>query len=95
MVQPVTGGAGVCLWSAHGFLFQRETWVQVGTCEDESRVGKRTVCLQPAGKQAQEWHSVGHPVVEMANDDTLTRTVLHREIEKDRNAIKELMKELI
>jgi len=40
--------------------------------------------LQPAGKQAQEWDSVGHPVVEMANDDTCTRTGLGREIGRNR-----------
>ena len=40
--------------------------------------------LQPAGKQAQEWDSVGHPVVEMANDNICTGIVLGREIGRDR-----------
>jgi len=43
--------------------------------------------LQPAVKQAQEWEErdgVGHPVVDMAKDNTCTRTGLDREIGKDR-----------
>ena len=58
--------------SAHGFVFQGtadedgETPVQVGTYQGENKVGKHVGCLQPAGKQAQAWDSVGWPVVQTA-----------------------------
>ena len=58
--------------SVHGFVFQGkaskdgETAAQVGTYWGETKVGKHVGCLQPAGKQAEAWDSVGRRVVQMA-----------------------------
>ena len=57
---------------AHDFVFEGtasedgEMSVKVGTCQGENKAGKCVGCLQPAGKEAQAWDSVGQPMVEMA-----------------------------
>ena len=58
--------------SVHSFVFQgteregRQTPVTGCKWQGGSKVRKRAVCLQPAGKHKQLWDSVGQAVVEMA-----------------------------